>query len=66
MGEGVKYRGYAIVRAHHPTPINPQRMTWDIVDGDRVRKSNIGSMEIAKHYIDVMIKYGYWKELKRG
>lgn len=66
MGEGVKYRGYAIIRTRHPTPINPQRMTWDIVDGDRVRKSNIGSMEIAKHYIDVMIKYGYWKELKRG
>lgn len=62
MSESVKYRGYAIRRTHHPTPINPQRLTWDILDGERVRKSNIGSMEVAKHYIDVMLKYGYWQE----
>lgn len=62
MSECVKYRGYAIRRAHHPTPINPQRLTWDVCDGERIRKSNIGSMEVAKHYIDVMIKYGYWQE----
>lgn len=62
MSERVKYRGYAICRVAHPTPLNPKRLTWDICDGETVRKSNISSMDIAKHYIDVMIKYGYWQE----
>lgn len=66
MSESVKHRGYTIRRAHHPTAINPQRMTWDILDGERVRKSNIGSMEVAKHYIDVMIKYHYWEDRSNG
>lgn len=64
MIEGATYRGYRIRRAHHPTPINPNRMTWDIYSGDKLRKSNIGSVDVAKHYIDVMLKYGYWQEGK--
>lgn len=54
------YRGYEIVSAKHPTPFDPQRTTWDIVDGDRLRKANIATIETAKHMIDTMIKYGYW------
>ena len=56
------YRGYGIVRALHPTRLSPDRMTWDVVDGSRVRRGNIASIETAKHLIDAMIKYGYWPE----
>ena len=49
------YRGYEIVSAKHPTPFDPQRTTWDVVDGDRVRRGNIASIETAKHLIDAMI-----------
>lgn len=58
------YRGYEIVSAKHPTPFDPQRTTWDVVDGDRVRKANIATIETAKHVIDTMIKYGYWPDMK--
>ncbi len=58
----IKHRGYAIVQAHHPTRINPDRLTWDIYDGDKRRKANIASVELAKKYIDTMIKYSYWRQ----
>lgn len=58
------YRGYEIVSAKHPTPFDPQRTTWDVVDGDRVRKANIATIETAKHVIDTMIKYGYWPDME--
>lgn len=57
------YMGYKIRQAAHPTPANPNRMAWDIYDGDRVRKGNISTLETAKHVIDVMLKYGYWKAM---
>lgn len=56
------YRGYEIISAKHPTPFDPQRTTWDVVDGDRVRRGNIASIETAKRLIDTMVKYGYWPE----
>ena len=56
-----KYKGYIIRQAQHPTPINPQRMAWDIYDGTKVRKANISSLDLAKKVIDTMIKYGYWR-----
>lgn len=62
MQEYTKYRGFIIRRVNHPTPISPSRMTWDICDGAGILKSNIGSLEVAKHYINVMIQYGYWQE----
>ena len=58
------YRGYEIVSAKHPTPFDPQRTTWDVVDGDRVRKANIATIETAKHVIDTMVKYGYWPDME--
>lgn len=58
------YRGYEIVSAKHPTPFDPQRTTWDVVDGDRLRKANIATIETAKHMIDTMIKYGYWPDME--
>lgn len=59
-----RYRGYEIVSAKHPTPFDPQRTTWDVVDGDRLRKANIATIETAKHVIDTMIKYGYWPDME--
>lgn len=56
------YRGYGIVRALHPTRLSPDRMTWDVFSDGKVCYSNIGSIETAKHLIDVMIKWGYWPE----
>lgn len=58
----MKYRGYDIVKAPHPTTFNPKRETYDIMDGDKVRKANISTIETAKKVIDTMIKYGYYHE----
>ena len=56
-----RHMGYIIRQALHPTPINPLRMAWDIYDGTKLRKQNISSLEVARHVIDTMIKYGYWR-----
>lgn len=61
--EQYKYHGYTIKQIHSPTQLNPHRMTWSIFDGEKERKRNIGSLEVSKHVIDVMLKYGYWKEM---
>ena len=50
------YRGYKIVRALHPTPFERNKMTWDIVKDDNVLKPNVGSVEIARRIIDIMLK----------
>ena len=55
-----RHMGYIIRQQPHPTPINPQRMAWDIYDGTKLRKQNISSVEVARHVIDTMLKYGYW------
>lgn len=58
----MKYRGYSIVKAKHPTTFNPARETYDIMDGDKLRKANISTIETAKKVIDTMCKYGYWHD----
>ena len=55
-----RHMGYIIRQSPHPTPINPQRTAWDIYDGAKLRKQNISSVEVARHVIDTMLKYGYW------
>ena len=55
-----RYMGYMIRQSPHPIPNNPQRMAWDIYDGTKLRKQNISSLDVARHVIDTMIKYGYW------
>lgn len=62
MGTSFNYRGYTIIHARHPTALNPARATWDIYDSDKRRKANIASVELAKKYIDTMIKYSYWMQ----
>ena len=56
----MKHRGYEIVKVPHPSTFNPKRETYDIMDGDTLRKANISTIETAKKVIDTMIKYGYW------
>lgn len=58
-----RYRGYTIVETPHPTPRNSTKTAYDIVDGTVVKKANIGSIALSEHYIDLMIKYGYWPEI---
>ena len=62
MDKPYSYRGYEIVRALHPTRLSPTRTTWDVLSDGKVRYSNIGSIETAKHLIDAMVKWGYWPE----
>lgn len=54
------YMDYTIRQVAHPTPINPCRLAWDIYDGYKLRKQNISTLEVAKHVVETMIKYGYW------
>lgn len=58
----MKYRGYEIVKALHPTTFNKNRETYDIKDGDKVRKANITTIETAKKVIDTMLKYKQWPD----
>ncbi len=58
----MRYRGYTIAQKNHPTPCNRNRQAWDILDGDKLKKANIASLDTAKHVIDIMVKYGYWED----
>ena len=55
-----RHMGYIIRQAPRPSPLNPLRTAWDIYDGTKLRKANISSLEVARHVIDTMHKYGYW------
>lgn len=57
------YRGYRIVKALHPTRLQPNRMTYNIKDADgNVCKSNIASIATGQLIIDLMLKFGFWKD----
>lgn len=56
------YRGYRIVKAHHPTPVQPQRMTYDIKYNGEALRTNIRTIDTAKLIIDLMIKLRRWKD----
>lgn len=58
-----KHHGYKIVLTRHPTPVNPSRTAYDIMDGDAIRKANISTIELCKSIIDTMIRYGYWRAM---
>lgn len=58
----VKHRGYSIEKVPRPTTFSPKRETYDIMDGEKIKKSNISTIETAKHVIDTMIRYGYWQD----
>lgn len=55
------YRGYRIVKALHPTGLQPKRETYDIKHADQTMKANFATIDGAKFYIDLMIKVGVWK-----
>ena len=65
MGTSFNYRGFTIIRARHPTALNPARETWDIMDDDKLLKTNIASAETAKHVVDIMIQYYYLHDKRR-
>ena len=57
------YRGYRIVKALHPTALQPKRMTYDIKDADgKVYKTNIARIATWQLIIDLMLKFGSWKD----
>lgn len=58
----MKYRGYEIVKAPHPTTFNKNRETYDIMLGDKVRMANITTIETSKKVIDTMLKYKQWPD----
>lgn len=58
----MKHRGYEIVKVKHPTPFNPIRESYDIVDGQILCKANVATISTAKTVIDTMIKYGFWQD----
>lgn len=53
-----KYNGYTIRQVSRPTPIDFTSTAWDIFDGENIVKRNFGSLEVARHYIDVCIVGG--------
>lgn len=55
----MKHRGYDIVKVPHPTTFNPKRETYDIMDGDKVCKANISTIDTTKKVIDTLIRCGY-------
>ena len=58
----MKHRGYSIVKAIHPTAVNPARETYDIMDGDVVRQPNVSTVDFCKRIIDWMIEWNHWPE----
>lgn len=59
------YRGYRIVKALHPTQLQPKRETYDIKDDDHVLKANFATIDGAKFYTDLMIRVGAWPDRKK-
>lgn len=57
------YHGYRIVKVLHPTALQPKRMTYDIKDAyGKVYKTNITSIATGQLIIDLMLKFGFWKD----
>lgn len=55
------YRGYRIVKAAHPTPVQPKRTTYDIQHDGEVLRANIATIDMAKLIIDLMVKLRRWE-----
>lgn len=49
------YHGYTIAPRPNPATLN-RSTVYDIHDGDKPVKRTLGSVEVAKHYIDVILK----------
>ena len=55
------YRGYRIVKAVHPTPVQPRRTTYDIQHAGEALRANIATIDMAKLIIDLMVKLRRWE-----
>lgn len=58
----MKHRGYDIVKTSHPIPCNPHREAYDIMDGEKVLKGNVSTVDTAKAVIDALIRVGIWTD----
>lgn len=58
----MNHRGYTIVTAKHPSPTDPHKETFDILDGEKVRKANISTLTMAKRIIDTMVHMKKWPD----
>ena len=52
----MNYRGFQIRKNLYPIPIDPNRIGFDVMDGDTVIKRNFQNETIAKSYIDRLKK----------
>lgn len=48
-----KYKGLTIRQVPRRTRVVRALIQWDIFDGEKVVKRGFGSVDMAKHYIDV-------------
>lgn len=54
MAESYTYRGYTIQPMALPT-LAAQSLGWNIYDGESLVKAIFASLDMAKHYIDVVL-----------
>lgn len=54
MAESYTYRGYVIRSTALPT-LATQSLGWNIYDGESLVKAVFASLDMAKHYIDVVL-----------
>lgn len=55
MSESYTHKGYSIVPAEFRIPSMKPRPGWNICEGETIKKANFATVEIAKHYIDVVL-----------
>lgn len=48
-----KYKGLTIRQITRSTRVVRALIQWDVFDGEKVVKRGFGSVDMAKHYIDV-------------
>ena len=51
-----RYKGYTIRQVTRSTRAVRALIQWDIFDGEKVVKRGFGSVDIAKHYIDIVCR----------
>lgn len=49
-----RYKGFSIKAVPRRFPGFSPRVCWDILSGDNLVRSNFGTVEMAKHYIDLL------------
>ena len=58
----MKHRGYEIISRPYPTPVNRHRFGYDIEFEGQRKITNVSTVEMCHHIIDVMLDRGFWKD----